>query len=64
MMRIRYWLSKNRIFPKSVHAYRIDSNFRIFDFALDDGQMERINALEGKNEKIGPNPDVFFEVFQ
>lgn len=62
---LRWHIQKgHRIFPKSVHADRIDSNFRIFDFALDDGQMERINALEGKNEKIGPNPDVFFEVFQ
>ena len=62
---LRWHIQKgHRIFPKSVHTDRIDSNFRIFDFALDDGQMERINALEGKNEKIGPNPDVFFEVFQ
>lgn len=46
---LRWHIQKgHRIFPKSVHADRIDSNFRIFDFALDDGQMERINALDGK----------------
>ncbi len=54
---LRWHIQKgHRIFPKSVHADRIDSNFRIFDFALDDGQMERINALDGNESMLA---DVF-----
>lgn len=62
---LRWHIQKgHRIFPKSVHKERIRSNFDIFHFELDDRQMENVNALGGRNEKIGPDPDVFFEVFE
>lgn len=62
---LRWHIQKgHRIFPKSVHKERIRSNFDIFQFELDDRQMENVNALGGRNEKIGPDPDVFFEVFE
>jgi 2,5-diketo-D-gluconate reductase A len=48
----------NVIFPKSVTPGRIAENFAIFDFALSDNDMARISALN-KDERTGPDPDVF-----
>jgi len=42
--------------PKSVHRERIEENSRIFDFALDPGDVERITALD-TGTRIGPHPD-------
>ncbi|MEU1601840.1 aldo/keto reductase [Micromonospora matsumotoense] len=48
------------VFPKSTTPKRIEENFRIFDFTLDDAAMERISGLDkGETGRTGPNPDVF-----
>jgi 2,5-diketo-D-gluconate reductase A len=46
------------VFPKSVSRDRIEENFALFDFTLNDDQMSAISALN-RNERIGPNPDTF-----
>ncbi|MGJ9423641.1 aldo/keto reductase [Aeromicrobium sp. CF3.5] len=46
------------VFPKSVTRSRIEENFALFDFELDDGQMAVISALD-KGMRTGPNPDEF-----
>lgn len=43
---------------KSVHNNRMISNADIFDFELDDRDMDRINMLD-ENLRVGPNPDEF-----
>ncbi|MEH1013533.1 aldo/keto reductase [Micromonospora sp. CPCC 206060] len=48
------------VFPKSNTPERIEENFRIFDFELDDTAMERITSLDqGDAGRQGPNPDTF-----
>ena len=51
----------HRVFPKSVTLNRIAENINIFDFALNDVQMGKINDLNSHSFRIGPNPDIFFE---
>ncbi len=46
------------VFPKSVTRSRIEENFALFDFELDDAQMGFISVLD-RNERTGPNPDEF-----
>ena len=46
------------VFPKSVTRSRIEENFAIFDFELDDADMTAISALD-RGERTGPNPDEF-----
>lgn len=43
---------------KSVHNNRMISNADIFDFELDDRDIDRINMLD-ENLRVGPNPDKF-----
>lgn len=44
---LRWHLQQNRIpIPKSVHAERIAANAEVFDFSLNDKQMQAINDLE------------------
>lgn len=44
--------------PKSVHKDRIESNLQIFDFTLDDADMETISKLN-QNQRVGSDPDHF-----
>jgi 2,5-diketo-D-gluconate reductase A len=44
------------VFPKSVTRSRIEENFAIFDFELDESDMTAISALD-RGERTGPNPD-------
>ena len=46
------------VFPKSVTRRRVEENFALFDFELDEGQMATISALD-RGERTGPDPDTF-----
>ena len=46
------------VFPKSVTRSRIEENFAIFDFELDQADMTAISALD-RGEGTGPNPAEF-----
>jgi 2,5-diketo-D-gluconate reductase A len=46
------------VFPKSVTRSRVEENFDIFDFELDESQMGVISALN-EDRRIGPDPDTF-----
>ncbi len=46
------------VFPKSVTRSRVEENFALFDFELDDAQMGQITALE-RGHRTGPDPDTF-----
>jgi len=48
------------VFPKTTKPERMRENFAIFDFALDDAQMDAITALDrGEDGRLGPDPDTF-----
>ncbi len=46
------------VFPKSVTRSRMEENFALFDFQLDEDSMGDITALD-RNERTGPDPDTF-----
>jgi 2,5-diketo-D-gluconate reductase A len=48
------------VFPKSVHPQRIKENLEIFDFEINDEEIEALTALNrGADGRGGPNPDTF-----
>ncbi len=48
------------VFPKSTTPSRMRENFELFDFALDDAQMQALSGLDrGEAGRTGPNPDSF-----
>ena len=58
---LRWHIQKRYIiFPKSTTPERIEENFKLFDFELDDDQVAQIDALDrGEDGRRGPNPDQF-----
>jgi diketogulonate reductase-like aldo/keto reductase len=49
-----------RIFPKSVTPARIKENLEIFDFELSPEQLASIDSMRGLENRIGPDPEIFF----
>jgi 2,5-diketo-D-gluconate reductase A len=50
----------NIVFPKSTTPARIKENFELFDFRLEPGDVQTIDALgRGEAGRDGPNPDTF-----
>jgi 2,5-diketo-D-gluconate reductase A len=48
----------NVVIPKSVTPSRIQENFDVVDFELDDDDVEAVTALD-RGERTGPDPDTF-----
>jgi 2,5-diketo-D-gluconate reductase A len=56
---LRWHLQQGRIvFPKSVTPSRIEENFGVFDFRLNDDDLEAIDGVN-RNNRIGLHPDQF-----
>lgn len=48
------------VFPKSSQPQRMKDNFEIFDFEINDEEIEALTALDrGDSGRRGPNPDTF-----
>ena len=61
---LRWHLERGSIvFPKSTTPSRIQENFELFDFELEDGDIEAIAALDkGEDGRTGPHPDTFAHI--
>jgi 2,5-diketo-D-gluconate reductase A len=46
------------VFPKSVTRSRVEENFALFDFELDESAMAALTGLD-RGERTGPDPDIF-----
>ena len=56
---LRWNMQRNIVvLPKSTHKERIESNYDVFDFELDNDDMNMINSLN-KDDKFGSDPDNF-----
>jgi diketogulonate reductase-like aldo/keto reductase len=54
---LRWGLQRGLVMiPKSVKRHRIEENAKLFDFALDEADVNLLNSLD-RNHRIGPNPD-------
>ncbi len=49
----------NMVIPKSANAGRLEENWRIFDFTLDDDDMAAIATLDRPDGREGPDPELF-----
>ncbi|MGV0994295.1 MAG: aldo/keto reductase [Mycobacterium sp.] len=48
------------VIPKSIQPQRMKENFEIFDFEINDEEIEALTALDrGASGRMGPDPDVF-----
>ena len=58
---LRWFVQKGiNVIPKSVTPSRITENHDVFDFALSDGEMARIDGLDrGEEGRMGPDPRDF-----
>lgn len=57
---LRWQLQGDKIpIPKSSHAERIIENAHVFDFTLDQAQMEAIDGLNRPDGRTGADPDSF-----
>jgi len=61
---LRWHLERGSIvFPKSTTPRRIEENFELFDFRLEDADIEAITALDkGEDGRTGPHPDTFAHI--
>jgi 2,5-diketo-D-gluconate reductase A len=48
----------NVVFPKTSQPERMRENFDLFDFSLDESDMNALSALD-RGQRFGPDPDVF-----
>jgi 2,5-diketo-D-gluconate reductase A len=58
---LRWHIERGHIvFPKSTTPERIRENFELFDFELEPGDADEIEALDrGEDGRTGPHPDTF-----
>jgi 2,5-diketo-D-gluconate reductase A len=61
---LRWHLERGSIvFPKSVTPARIEENFELFDFELEDADIQAIAALDkGEDGRTGPHPETFAHI--
>lgn len=53
-----------RILPKSVTPSRIKENIDLFDFEIAEDDMKKIDALQAKNVRTGPDPHAPEELYE